>query len=118
MNHEEGALAGLERIARERSDAGLAADIAEARTSAGLGQFTLAALGQFKRGKSTLLNALLKWTFFPMVALMVLGGTRRSRGTDSGSFAPPWTCGRRPFAEGPAHAQGRRDTLIYKGGTP
>ncbi len=66
MNREAGALEGLGRIARERGDAGLAADIAEARTSAEAGQFTLAALGQFKRGKSTLLNALLGRTFFPM----------------------------------------------------
>ncbi len=66
MNREEGALEGLEKIARERGDAGLAADIAEARKAAEAGQFTLALLGQFKRGKSTLLNALLGRAFSPV----------------------------------------------------
>ncbi len=53
------ALNDLERIARERGELALAADIAEAGKAAEAGQFTLALLGQFKRGKSTLLNALL-----------------------------------------------------------
>ena len=53
------ALNDLERIARERGEPALAADIAEAGKAAEAGQFTLALLGQFKRGKSTLLNALL-----------------------------------------------------------
>jgi GTP-binding protein EngB required for normal cell division len=48
----------LERIARERGELALAADIAEAGKAAEAGQFTLALLGQFKRGKSTLLNAI------------------------------------------------------------
>ncbi|MGC8722821.1 MAG: dynamin family protein [Acidobacteriota bacterium] len=52
-------LKDLERVARERGELALAADIAEAGKAAEAGQFTLALLGQFKRGKSTLLNALL-----------------------------------------------------------
>lgn len=59
-------LAGLERIARERGETALAVDIAEANRAAEAGQFTLALLGQFKRGKSTLLNALLGRTVSPV----------------------------------------------------
>jgi len=59
-------LADLEKIARERGEAALAVDIAEAKRAAEAGQFTLALLGQFKRGKSTLLNALLGRTVSPV----------------------------------------------------
>jgi len=59
-------LADLEKIARERGEATLAVDIAEAKRAAEAGQFTLALLGQFKRGKSTLLNALLGRTVSPV----------------------------------------------------
>lgn len=63
---DEGQLGVLAQIAAERGDRSLEADIAEARKAAEAGQFTLALLGQFKRGKSTLLNALMGRTVSPV----------------------------------------------------
>ena len=56
----------LASLARDRGDSGLASEIAEAAAIAEAKQFTLAALGQFKRGKSTLLNALIGRPLLPM----------------------------------------------------
>jgi GTP-binding protein EngB required for normal cell division len=67
MEHtKESDLSVLGRLAAERGDHALAADIGEAEKAAEAGQFTLALLGQFKRGKSTLLNALLGRTVSPV----------------------------------------------------
>ncbi|OYW05203.1 MAG: hypothetical protein B7X11_02125 [Acidobacteria bacterium 37-65-4] len=56
----------LASVAKDRGDPGLASEIAEAAALAEAKQFTLAALGQFKRGKSTLLNALIGRPLLPM----------------------------------------------------
>jgi GTP-binding protein EngB required for normal cell division len=53
------ALELLEQLARERGEARLAAEAREARTALASGRFNVAVVGQFKRGKSSLINALL-----------------------------------------------------------
>jgi predicted GTPase len=54
-----GALARLEEIAVDLGDSMIAAEAASVRARVAQQQFVVACVGQFKRGKSTLLNALL-----------------------------------------------------------
>ena len=60
------ALEIIQRIARERGAAGIAAEAAEAQSALESGGFHVAVLGQFKRGKSTLINALLGRRVLPV----------------------------------------------------
>lgn len=57
---------GITHLAGRPSTAPLAARLQELQTRLDAGRFHLAVLGQFKRGKSTLLNALLGEPFLPM----------------------------------------------------
>jgi Dynamin family len=62
---EDHALETLERIAHERAQEGLAAEAREARAALASGRFNVAIVGQFKRGKSTLINALVGRDLLP-----------------------------------------------------
>jgi hypothetical protein len=59
-------LEGLEELARELNAAELSREARDLLTRAGEGRFHVAVLGQFKRGKSTLLNALVGVRVLPM----------------------------------------------------
>jgi hypothetical protein len=64
----EGRHAGLDviaRLAEERGSHALAAEAAEARRTLQRGRFNVAVVGQYKRGKSTLINALLGREWLP-----------------------------------------------------
>ncbi|HQT94511.1 MAG: hypothetical protein B7Z61_04030 [Acidobacteria bacterium 37-71-11] len=65
MQAEEQALTTLERIAGERAQEGVAAEAREARAALAGRRFNVAVMGQFKRGKSTLINALLGRELLP-----------------------------------------------------
>ncbi len=65
MQAEEQALTVLGRIAGERAQDGVAADAREARAALAGRCFNVAVMGQFKRGKSTLINALLGRELLP-----------------------------------------------------
>ncbi len=62
---DESGLATLERIARSAGQIELAAEIAATSRALARGELTVAVLGQFKRGKSSLLNALAGRPAFP-----------------------------------------------------
>jgi GTP-binding protein EngB required for normal cell division len=57
-DHQDSALARLARLAEEASAVAIAADARELSARLLEGRFYLAVVGQFKRGKSTLINAL------------------------------------------------------------
>lgn len=59
-------LEGLERVDREFGDSGQANLLREASRRLRAGRFTLVVLGEFKRGKSTLVNALLDADVMPV----------------------------------------------------
>ncbi len=63
--HEDDALAVIGAVAEERGAAGIVAEVRRARRLLGEGRFNVAVLGQFKRGKSTLINALLRRSLLP-----------------------------------------------------
>jgi GTP-binding protein EngB required for normal cell division len=65
MQTEEQSLETLERIAEERRQPGVGADVREARAALARRRFNVAVVGQFKRGKSTLINALLGRELLP-----------------------------------------------------
>jgi hypothetical protein len=65
MQAEEQALRTLELIAGERAQDGVAAEAREARAALAGRRFNVAVMGQFKRGKSTLINALLGRELLP-----------------------------------------------------
>ena len=65
MHAEERALETLEAVARERAQEGIAAEAREARSALAGRRFNVAVMGQFKRGKSTLINALLGRELLP-----------------------------------------------------
>ncbi len=65
MQAEERALETLEAVARERGQEGIAAEAREARSALAGRRFNVAVMGQFKRGKSTLINALLGRELLP-----------------------------------------------------
>jgi len=62
---EDDALAVIMEVAEERGAAGTVAEARRARRLLGEGRFNVAVLGQFKRGKSTLINALLGRSLLP-----------------------------------------------------
>ncbi len=62
---EDDALAVMMEVAGEREAAGIVAEARRARRLLGEGRFNVAVLGQFKRGKSTLINALLGQPLLP-----------------------------------------------------
>lgn len=62
---EDDALAVIMEVAEEREAAGIVAEARRARRTLGEGRFNVAVLGQFKRGKSTLINALLGQPLLP-----------------------------------------------------
>jgi predicted GTPase len=61
----ERGLQAVAQVARERGDSGIVAEAGEALESLAAGQFHVAFVGQFKRGKSTLINALLGRELLP-----------------------------------------------------
>ncbi|MGE5235135.1 MAG: dynamin family protein [Acidobacteriota bacterium] len=65
VQDQDRALMVLERVADERGERGLAAEAREARAGLAAGRFNVAVMGQFKRGKSTLINALLGRPLLP-----------------------------------------------------
>jgi GTP-binding protein EngB required for normal cell division len=65
MQAEERGLLELEIVASERKQDGILAEAREARTALALRRFNVAVMGQFKRGKSTLINALLARDLLP-----------------------------------------------------
>jgi len=65
MQVEKDALRTLELVATERGQAGLAAEAREACSALANRRFNVAVVGQFKRGKSTLINALLSREVLP-----------------------------------------------------
>ncbi len=65
MHAEERALETLEAVAGERGQEGIAAEAREARSALAGRRFNVAVMGQFKRGKSTLINALLGRELLP-----------------------------------------------------
>ena len=65
MHAEERALETLEAVARERGQEGIVAEAREARSALAGRRFNVAVMGQFKRGKSTLINALLGRELLP-----------------------------------------------------
>ncbi len=65
MDAEERALETLEIVASEREQAGIAAEARDARAAFAGRRFNVAVMGQFKRGKSTLINALLGRELLP-----------------------------------------------------
>ena len=62
---EEQALRDLEIVAGERGQAGIVSEAREARAALANRRFNVAVMGQFKRGKSTLINALLGRDLLP-----------------------------------------------------
>jgi GTP-binding protein EngB required for normal cell division len=65
MQAEERALRDLELVAAERGQDGIVAETREARAAFVGRRFNVAVIGQFKRGKSTLINALLRRELLP-----------------------------------------------------
>lgn len=65
MQAEERALRNLELVAGERGQEGIVAEAREARATLADRRFNVAVIGQFKRGKSTLINALLRRELLP-----------------------------------------------------
>jgi GTP-binding protein EngB required for normal cell division len=65
MQAEEAALRDLEAVASERNQDGISAEAREARAALARRRFNVAVMGQFKRGKSTLINALLDRDLLP-----------------------------------------------------
>lgn len=65
MQAEERALRNLEIVATERKQDGILAEVREARAALARRRFNVAVMGQFKRGKSTLINALLGRDLLP-----------------------------------------------------
>ncbi len=65
MQAEERALRDLELVAGERKQDGIVAEAREARDALARRRFNVAVMGQFKRGKSTLINALLGRDLLP-----------------------------------------------------
>jgi hypothetical protein len=65
MQAEEQALETLAATAGERRQAGLVAELRDARAALAGRRFNVAVMGQFKRGKSTLINALLDRDLLP-----------------------------------------------------
>ena len=65
MQAEERALRDLEVVAAERKQEGSLAEAREARAALARRRFNVAVMGQFKRGKSTLINALLGRDLLP-----------------------------------------------------
>jgi hypothetical protein len=58
-------LSMLETVALERENTGIAAEASEAREALSAGRFNVAVVGQFKRGKSTLINAMIGRELLP-----------------------------------------------------
>ena len=65
MQAEEHALETLEAVATERRQPGLMAEARDARSALAERRFNVAVMGQFKRGKSTLINALVSRDLLP-----------------------------------------------------
>ncbi len=65
QQQEDAALGAIAEVAEERRDQAIAAEAREASRSLAAARFNVAVLGQFKRGKSTLINALLKTALLP-----------------------------------------------------
>jgi GTP-binding protein EngB required for normal cell division len=61
----ETALLEISRVAQERADLGIASEAEQALQGLGEGRFNIALVGQFKRGKSSLINALLGREYLP-----------------------------------------------------
>ena len=66
MQAEERSLMLLEQVASQRGQTDIVAEAGEARRALAAGSFNVAFIGQFKRGKSTLINALLGRELLPM----------------------------------------------------
>ena len=60
------ALDSIEQVALDRRNSSITADIADVRAALEAGHFNVAVVGQFKRGKSTLINALIGRELLPM----------------------------------------------------
>jgi len=65
MQAEQQALRNLELVANERKQEGILAEAREVREALARRRFNVAVMGQFKRGKSTLINALLGRELLP-----------------------------------------------------
>ncbi len=65
MYREDEALGAVSDVANARGDGAIAAEAREASRALASGRFNVAVLGQFKRGKSTLVNALLGTELLP-----------------------------------------------------
>ncbi len=65
MQAEQQALRNLELVAGKRKQEGILAEAREIREALALRRFNVAVMGQFKRGKSTLINALLGRELLP-----------------------------------------------------
>ena len=65
MHAEEQALGALRLVAEERHQAGIAAEVRDVLSTLVARRFNVAVIGQFKRGKSTLINALIGRELLP-----------------------------------------------------
>jgi GTP-binding protein EngB required for normal cell division len=65
INQELHALDIIDTVAEERGARAISLEVEEARAALAAGQFNVAVVGQFKRGKSTLINALIGRELLP-----------------------------------------------------